>query len=187
MMLLQIGVFLVDNVIGKSTFVKRYLYLWSKATYRFQFWQPFTSLFCHRDKLHLGGNLFLLLLMGRSVEAQHGAKGLWTSFAICGIASGLVSLLVFPGRTISAGAAGGILGLFLLPTLGIGALLLALFERMQGMRIIDMLAVFGGAPMFFYLLHLSVLRILYHSALAIWGWIELSFLSAHRNRLINHL
>lgn len=59
--------------------------------------------------------------------------------------------------------------LFLLPTLGIGALLLALFERMQGMRIIDMLAVFGGAPMFFYLLHLSVLRILYHSALAIWG------------------
>lgn len=59
--------------------------------------------------------------------------------------------------------------LFLLPTLGGGALLLALFERIKDSPLIAALAVFGGAPMFFYLLHLSVLRILYHSALAIWG------------------
>ena len=31
------------------------------------------------------------------------------------------------------------------------------------------LSVFGGAPMFFYLLHLVVLRVLYHTAYAIWG------------------
>ena len=59
--------------------------------------------------------------------------------------------------------------LFLLPTLGVGALLLVLFERINNSPLIAALAVFGGAPMFFYLLHLSVLRILYHSALAIWG------------------
>lgn len=59
--------------------------------------------------------------------------------------------------------------LFLLPTLGGGALLLVLFEKMNSSRLIAALAVFGGAPMFFYLLHLSVLRILYHSALAIFG------------------
>lgn len=59
--------------------------------------------------------------------------------------------------------------LFLLPTLGGGAILLALFERIRDSRLIAALAVFGGAPMFFYLLHLTVLRILYHSALAIWG------------------
>lgn len=59
--------------------------------------------------------------------------------------------------------------LFLLPTLGLGALLLVLFERIQGSWLADVLSVFGGAPLFFYLLHLSVLRILYHSALAIWG------------------
>jgi uncharacterized membrane protein len=58
---------------------------------------------------------------------------------------------------------------FLLPTLGLGALILVLFERLQGSGLINRLAVFGGAPMFFYLFHLSVLRILYHSALAIWG------------------
>lgn len=59
--------------------------------------------------------------------------------------------------------------LFLLPTLGGGALLLVLFERINNSRLIAALAVFGGAPMFFYLFHLTVLRILYHSALAIWG------------------
>ena len=59
--------------------------------------------------------------------------------------------------------------LFLLPTLGIGALLLVVFERVRTSGLVTALAVFGGAPMFFYLLHLTVLRILYHSALAIWG------------------
>jgi len=59
--------------------------------------------------------------------------------------------------------------LFLLPTLGGGALLLVLFERIKTSRLVADLAVFGGAPMFFYLLHLTVLRILYHSALGIWG------------------
>lgn len=59
--------------------------------------------------------------------------------------------------------------LFLLPTLGVGALLLVLFERINRSQLIAALAVFGAAPMFFYLLHLTVLRILYHSALAMWG------------------
>ena len=59
--------------------------------------------------------------------------------------------------------------LFLLPTLGGGALLLVLFERINTSRMVAAMAVFGGAPMFFYLFHLTVLRILYHSALAIWG------------------
>ena len=59
--------------------------------------------------------------------------------------------------------------LFLLLTLGAGSLLLVMFERLREASLTDKLAVFGGAPMFFYIFHLTVLRILYHSALAIWG------------------
>lgn len=59
--------------------------------------------------------------------------------------------------------------LFLLPTLGIGAVLLALFERAQQSSWIEVLAVFGGAPMFFYIMHIYVLRALYHAACLIWG------------------
>lgn len=59
--------------------------------------------------------------------------------------------------------------LFLLPTLGTGLLLLALFERMQQHFLLHQLAFFGGAPMFFYLLHLYVLKALYLIALALYG------------------
>ncbi|KQM66765.1 MULTISPECIES: DUF1624 domain-containing protein [unclassified Sphingomonas] len=59
--------------------------------------------------------------------------------------------------------------LFLMPTVGIGALLLAAFERFQSSRLIPPLATFGGAPMFYYLVHLYILRAMYLVAFAIWG------------------
>lgn len=59
--------------------------------------------------------------------------------------------------------------LFLLSTLGVGALLLVVFERARDANWLKMLAVFGAAPMFFYILHIYVLRVLYHSAYFLWG------------------
>ena len=59
--------------------------------------------------------------------------------------------------------------LFLLPTVGTGVLLLALFEKYQDSKLMPYLAMFGGAPMFFYLLHLYVLKALYLIAVAVYG------------------
>ncbi|MCY1510112.1 hypothetical protein D9M68_444810 [compost metagenome] len=59
--------------------------------------------------------------------------------------------------------------LFLALTLGVGLLLLVMFERRNEGRLVRWLAVFGAAPMFFYLLHLYVLKLLYLISLAIWG------------------
>ena len=59
--------------------------------------------------------------------------------------------------------------LFLLLTLGTGTLLLVALERIGDRPLVAALAVFGGAPMFFYLFHLTVLRLLYHGAFATWG------------------
>jgi uncharacterized membrane protein len=59
--------------------------------------------------------------------------------------------------------------LFLMPTLGFGALMLALFERFQNHWSMPRLAMLGGAPMFYYLLHLYVLKALYLIALALYG------------------
>jgi len=47
--------------------------------------------------------------------------------------------------------------------------LLALFERAEQSSWIRILGVVGGAAMFFYVMHMYVLRALYHTAYAIWG------------------
>lgn len=59
--------------------------------------------------------------------------------------------------------------LFLLLTLGIGLLLLRLYEQPRVARALAPLADIGAAPMFFYLLHLYVLKLLYILAEARWG------------------
>ena len=59
--------------------------------------------------------------------------------------------------------------LFLALTLGIGLLLLLAFEKAGSKRWIGLLATFGAAPMFFYLLHLYVLKILYVACVALFG------------------
>lgn len=59
--------------------------------------------------------------------------------------------------------------LFLMLTLGVGALLLAALERLQGRDVLRVLALYGGAPMFFYVVHLLVLKAAYVVAVQLWG------------------
>ncbi len=59
--------------------------------------------------------------------------------------------------------------LFLLLTLGVGLLLLRGFEARAGARWLAPLATLGAAPMFFYVLHLYVLKFMYLAAVAAWG------------------
>jgi uncharacterized membrane protein len=59
--------------------------------------------------------------------------------------------------------------LFITLTLSVGCLLLLWFERLQQSRWLRPLTVFGSAPMFFYLAHLYVLKILYVLAVALFG------------------
>ncbi|WP_242127802.1 heparan-alpha-glucosaminide N-acetyltransferase domain-containing protein [Sphingobium sp. Sx8-8] len=59
--------------------------------------------------------------------------------------------------------------LFLMPTIGTGCLLLALFETYQDSRAMPHLAMLGGAPMFYYILHLYTLKVIYNIALLMYG------------------
>lgn len=59
--------------------------------------------------------------------------------------------------------------MFLLLTLGVGLCLLVLMERAQSAAWVRVLCVFGAAPMFFYLLHLYVLKLLYLAGEGVWG------------------
>ena len=55
--------FILDNILRLPVMKAMYLYHSGWA-----WWQPLTSVFCHGSRDHLSGNVFLLLLFGRSVE-----------------------------------------------------------------------------------------------------------------------
>ncbi|MDG1858471.1 MAG: hypothetical protein P8I94_05175, partial [Emcibacteraceae bacterium] len=60
--------------------------------------------------------------------------------------------------------------LFLLPTLGLSFLLMAYYEKIQDSSwSVEKLSILGGAPMFFYILHLYILKAIYLICLAIFG------------------
>ncbi|POF43784.1 hypothetical protein B0D71_02950 [Pseudomonas laurylsulfativorans] len=59
--------------------------------------------------------------------------------------------------------------LFLFLTLGVGFILLRALERAQQRKWVSTLAVFGATPMFFYLLHLYVLKALYLISVELFG------------------
>ncbi|WP_151766498.1 DUF1624 domain-containing protein [Acinetobacter seifertii] len=67
--------------------------------------------------------------------------------------------------------------LFILLNVGIGLIMLVAFERMQQYSFLKPLVVFGSVPMFFYLLHLYVLKLMYVFALSVWGTNYGSYLS----------
>ena len=75
----------------------RSLYLYH---HHVQWWQPITSLFMHANRQHISGNMFLLLLFGRSVEDELGWPGLLFAFCFCGAVANLLSLLLLPTATV---------------------------------------------------------------------------------------
>lgn len=111
-----------------------------------------------RRHLMVGGAAMLAVFVILRLLDIYGDKP-WTAGA-----TALQSLMAFLALTKYPPSL-----LFLLPTIAIGFILLSLFEKAGDKRWLSALAVFGAAPMFFYILHLTVLRILYHSAYAIYG------------------
>lgn len=107
LILASILAFVGDNIMHFPAFQTLYLY-----HRNWRWWQPITSTFCHGDKAHLSGNVFLLLLFGRSVEDELGPVGLLFSYIFCGMMANFVSLAMLPKNTVSLGASGAVFGLF---------------------------------------------------------------------------
>lgn len=103
----NIALFVADKVLRLGAVRKLYLYHTGWA-----WWQPLSATFCHASRAHLSGNAFLLLLFGRSVEDELGWVGLLLSYAFCGVAANLASLVLLPAATVSLGASGAVFGLF---------------------------------------------------------------------------
>ena len=67
--------------------------------------------------------------------------------------------------------------LFNLSMLSLGLLLIYLFERLNDQKFVRIMSHFGAAPMFFYVLHLFVLKVLYVIGYSLFGAIQGHFFS----------
>ena len=104
----------------------------------------------------IGSLLLLLLLRGFNL---YGETLPWQTFA-----SPVQTLMSFFNFTKYPPSLD-----FLLLTLGVMALVLVWLERFNAARFVSVLSQFGAAPLFFYLLHLYVLKFAYLAAVAGFG------------------
>jgi len=73
-------------------------------------WMLFTSMFLHANLLHLGGNVFFLLLFGTALEEQVSRARWLVAYLASGLA-GNITFLILGGDAIGLGASGAIWGL----------------------------------------------------------------------------
>ena len=73
-------------------------------------WMLFTSMFLHANLLHLGGNVFFLLLFGTALEEQVSVNRWIITYFTSGLA-GNIAFLFLGGDAVGVGASGAIWGL----------------------------------------------------------------------------
>lgn len=116
LILLNVLLYVADHVLHLPV---SFLYLQHGALRWFQY---FTCTFCHASFEHLSGNLFLLLVFGKSVEEEGGAVGVWLSYLTTGVGASVASVLLLPAlrggaHVVSLGASGAVFGLFVISAL----------------------------------------------------------------------
>ena len=113
-LILIVLTFLLTELFGGSTETRvliKFGALWGPLVWAGQFWRLLTAVFLHIGLTHLLMNSFALYIWGQQVEEQLGSKRFIFIFLSAGIAGNMLSLLLNP-LTVSAGASGGIFGLF---------------------------------------------------------------------------
>ncbi len=103
-----------------------------------------TAMFLHQDLLHLGLNLFSLVVIGIVFESQGGRKNFLIIYFLAGLSTNLLSLILFPQWTF-VGASAAIFGIA-------GATIMRLLDSVI-FGALFILALFAMAPPMSFLSH----------------------------------
>jgi membrane associated rhomboid family serine protease len=104
--------------LAQFVFAKQEIYLevwgalWGFGTGNFKIWQLVTYMFMHSTSMlfHIIFNMLTLWMFGSILENLWGSKRFIQFYFICGVASGIVQMLIEPNG-IAVGASGAIMGL----------------------------------------------------------------------------
>ncbi len=114
--LINVAVYVVEailsgNPLSISIDVLARLGQWNYAVLNGWWWQLITAMFVHVGILHIGFNMYFLLMMGRQLEGILGPKRLVMVYLVSGLVGNLLTLLLLPPNSISAGASGALFGI----------------------------------------------------------------------------
>jgi rhomboid family protein len=89
-------------------FIHDYLALSNRGVRDAYTWQFITAILLHETPWHFLGNVLVLYLLGRDIEAILGQRHFWYLFLIGGFGGELGHLFLMPSDTLLYGASGGV-------------------------------------------------------------------------------
>ena len=111
--IINLLIFFVLETIGNtedSVFMYRHgAMLTSAISHGHEYWRFFTAMFLHADIMHIFGNMYMLLMLGRALSVHYKGVKLMFVYIVSGLAGCLLSC-AFSGYR-SLGASGAIMGL----------------------------------------------------------------------------
>jgi len=142
------------NFITTNTIVLLQIGQYNISVLNGEYWQLLTSIFVHMDILHITLNMLFLIIFGLRAEQLFKTEEYFSVYILSGLTGSLLTLILMPSYTLSAGASGAILGMYgagiiyMRKTFGqsiVGALLYSfLFLMLSTGSGVNVVAHFGG-------------------------------------------
>jgi len=111
-------VFIYELSLGSGWTLNRFIAMNGIVPSRFHASALFTSMFIHGGFLHILGNMWFLWIFGRNIEDILGHGKFLVFYLLCGIAAGLVHILLNAGSNVptvgASGAIAGVMGAYLI-------------------------------------------------------------------------
>ena len=112
LIVINIIVFILIELSGQTNILFQIFGLVPQAVLQeYKLWQTFTYLFLHGGLVHIFFNMFVLWMFGKELEVDWGKKEFLIFYFVCGIGSGLVTVLADINSPVTiVGASGAIYG-----------------------------------------------------------------------------
>ncbi|MBE7173883.1 MAG: rhomboid family intramembrane serine protease [Williamsia sp.] len=112
LLIANVLVFVAQLYFRKTGFpLELYASLWPIPTGNFRVWQLVTYMFMHADWYHIIFNMIGLYMFGTLLERFWGSKRFLQFYVMCGLAAGIVQLLLQQGSLSTLGASGAVMGI----------------------------------------------------------------------------
>src|SRR3984893_5132949 len=108
--LINVLVFVYELSLSRSG-LNQFIAMYGIVPDRFRWYQLLTSMFIHGGFMHILGNMWVLWVFGRGIEDLLGHSRFLIFYLACGVAAGLIQMLVnYSSPVPTVGASGGIAG-----------------------------------------------------------------------------